>query len=145
MNHKSLKEYVSHSSYILQPDAEEIIELGYYNAKILKTKKLQILNSEDLSASEKLIDMYCHLRDDGYLWYDTKLENIGIDENGNMYLIDYGELIYINEMDDYHKKKELDSHYLKKFDYCSIYDELDYQRRILINNENLEKSERKVR
>lgn len=138
-NHKSLKEYGSHSRYILQPNAEEIIELGYYNAKILKTKKLQIVNPEDLSASSDLMDMYCHLRDDGYLWYDTKLENIGKDENGNIYLIDYGELIYINDMDDYHKKKELDSHYLKKSSYCSFYDKLVYNRDIEANNRNSEK------
>ena len=133
-NHKSLKEYVSHSKYILQPEAEEIVELGYYNAKILKTKKLKISDSSD-----DLINMYCHLRDDGYLWYDTKLENIGKDENGNMYLIDYGELIYIKEMDDYHKKKELDSHYLKKSSYCSFYDKLVYNRDIEVNNRNSER------
>ncbi len=134
-NHKTLKEYVSHSRYILQPEAEEIIELGYFNAKILKTKKLQILNQEEYTSSD-LIDMYCHLRDDGYLWYDTKPENIGKDENGNMYLIDYGELIYINDMDDYHKKKELESHYLKKSNYCSFYDKLVYNRDIEVNNRN---------
>lgn len=121
-NHKSLKEYVSHSRYILQPEDEEIVELGYYNAKILKTKKLQILNQEDLSTSGALIDMYCHLRDDGYLWYDTKTENIGKDENGNMYLIDYGELIYINDLDGYKRENELSSHYIKKSSFCSYYD-----------------------
>lgn len=138
-NHKSLKEYVSYSRYILQPEAEEIIELGYYNAKILKTKKLQILNQEEENISSDLIDMYCHLRDDGYLWYDTKPENIGKDGNGNMYLIDYGELIYINDMDDYHKKKELDSHSLKKADYCSFYNKLVYNRDVEANNRNSER------
>ena len=138
-NHKSLKEYVSHSRYILQPNDEEIVELGYYNAKILKTKKLQILNQEDLSTSGALIDMYCHLRDDGYLWYDTKLENIGKDENGNLYLIDYGELIYINDMDDYKKKKELDSHTIRKPNQCAYYDKLVQARDIRVNNRNSER------
>ena len=132
-NHKSLKEYVSHSRYILQPDAEEILDLGYYNAKILKTKKLKITNPDDLNASADLLNMYCHLRNDGYLWYDTKPENIGWDENGNMYLIDYGELIYINDLDDYKKEKELSSHYIKKPSYCSYYD--NYIEQNLIDNE----------
>lgn len=138
-NHKSLKEYVSHSRYILQPDAEEIIELGYYNAKILKTKKLQIVNPEDLNDSSDLMDMYCHLRDDGYLWYDTKLENIGKDKNGNIYLIDYGELIYINDLDDYKKKKEIDSHITRKPSYCAFYDKLVSNRDIVVNNRNSER------
>lgn len=138
-NHKSLKEYVSHSRYILQPDDEEIVELGYYNAKILKTKKLQMLNQEDLSASGKLIDMYCHLRDDGYLWYDTKLENIGKSEEGNIYLIDYGELIYINDMDDYKKKKEMDAHTARKPNQCAYYDKLVQARDIRVNNRNSER------
>jgi len=138
-NHKSLKEYVSHSRYILQPSEEEIVELGYYNAKILKTKKLQILNQEDLSASGKLIDMYCHLRDDGYLWYDTKLENIGKDEEGNIYLIDYGELIYINDMDDYKKKKEMAAHTARKPNQCAYYDKLVQARDISVNNRNSER------
>ena len=122
-NHKSLKEYVSHSRYILQPNTEEIIELGYYNAKILKTKKLQILTPEDLSASGALINMYCHLRDDGYLWYDTKLENIGKDEAGNLYLIDYGELIYINDLPEYKKQQELEAHFVKKEKLCEYYND----------------------
>jgi len=138
-NHKSLKEYVSHSRYILQPSEEEIVELGYYNAKILKTKKLKILNQEDLSASGKLIDMYCHLRDDGYLWYDTKLENIGKDEEGNIYLIDYGELIYINDMDDYKKKKEMAAHTARKPNQCAYYDKLVQARDISVNNRNSER------
>lgn len=138
--HKSLKEYVSHSRYILQPDIEEIVDLGYYSAKILKAKKLQVLDDKDLKASSDLIDMYCHLRDDGYLWYDTKLENIGKDENGNMYLIDYGELIYINDMDEYEKKIELESHKIKKPEQSIFYDNLIRERDVRINNRNSERS-----
>ena len=104
-NHKSLSEYVSYSNNILQPTYEEIIELGFFSAKILKTKKLFL---EEVT-NEDVLNMYCKLRDDGYLWYDTKPENIGKDENGNMYLIDYGELIYINDLAQ-KRQREIQNH-----------------------------------
>lgn len=107
--HPSMKEYVSHSSKILQPMFEKIIDdvkLYGYSAKIIGLKKLSLNNISD----EDILKMYVDLRDDGYLWYDTKSENIGKDENGVCYLLDYGELIYINDLDDYNMNKELETH-----------------------------------
>ena len=91
-NHPSMKEYVSHSSAILQPNFEIIIDKVKqykYCAKIIGLKKLSL---EGIT-NEDVLNVY------------TKLENIGKDENGNIFLIDYDELIYINDLDLYHKNK----------------------------------------
>lgn len=116
-NHQSLKEYVSHSSHILQPNEEYITNLDYYNLKILFLPKLN-LNSV---TGEDILNMYCDLRDDGYLWSDTKLENVGKDKNGNCLLLDYGELIYIKDMPMYKQNSELESHRIKKSDFYTMY------------------------
>lgn len=111
--HPSMKEYVSHSSKILQPMFEHIIEevkLYGYSAKIIGLKKLSLKDISD----EDVLKMYVDLRDDGYLWYDTKKKNIGKDENGVCYLLDYGELIYINDLDAYNLNKELETHRIVK-------------------------------
>lgn len=118
--HPSMKEYVSHSSKILQPNFEQIIDdvkLWGYTAKILGFKKLSLDNITD----EDVLKMYVDLRDDGYLWYDTKKENIGKDADGKCYLIDYGELIYINDLDNYNLNKELETHRIVKNELDSYY------------------------
>ena len=118
--HPSMKEYVSHSSKILQPNFEQIIDdvkLWGYTAKILGFKKLSLDNITD----EDVLNMYVDLRDDGYLWYDTKKENIGKDADGKCYLIDYGELIYINDLDNYNLNKELETHRIVKNELDSYY------------------------
>ena len=118
-NHESLKEYVSKSSAILQPNFEYIVDLNkYYKAKILGMKKLLT----DEITEEDVYKTYSKLKEDGYLWYDTKKENLGKDENGNCYLIDYGELIYINDLDEYHREKELESHRIKKPEFYEMDD-----------------------
>ena len=119
-NHPSMKEYVSHSSAILQPNFEIIIDKVKqykYCAKIIGLKKLSL---EGIT-NEDVLNVYTKLRNDGYLWYDTKLENIGKDENGNIFLIDYGELIYINDLDLYHKNKELEVHENRKAELNQFY------------------------
>ena len=118
--HPSMKEYVSHSSKILQPMFEKIIDdvkLYGYSAKIIGLKKLSLNNISD----EDILKMYVDLRDDGYLWYDTKSENIGKDENGVCYLLDYGELIYINDLDYYNMNKELETHRIVKSELDAYY------------------------
>lgn len=125
-NHPSLKEYVSKSDAILQPNFEYIVNLGEYSAKIIGTKKLSL----DGITNEDVLNTYIKLRQDGYLWYDTKLENLGKDENGNCYLIDYGELIYINDLDPYHREKELRSHSIKKNELDSYYNNLNSENEI---------------
>jgi len=119
-NHPSMNEYVSHSSAILQPNFEVILDqvrqYGYC-AKIIGLKKLSL----DGITNEDVLNVYTKLRNDGYLWYDTKLENIGKDENGKVFLIDYGELIYINDLDQYHKNKELELHKNRKTELDQFY------------------------
>jgi len=125
--HPSMKEYVSHSSAILQPNFEIIIDqvkLHDYSAKIIGLKKLLL----DGISTEDVLSVYMQLRKDGYLWYDTKAENIGRDENGNLFLIDYGELIYINDLDPYHRNKEEQAH-------CNRKPELD---KYYLDNQDIE-------
>ena len=50
------------------------------------------------------------LRKSGYLWYDPKIENLGKDEFGNLLLLDYGQIIYINNMTQEEQNKELETH-----------------------------------
>lgn len=116
-NHKSLKEYVSHSKHILQPTEEVIIDLNGYSAKILFLPRLSLVNV----TGEDILNMYCDLRDEGYLWNDTKLENVGKDKNGNCLLLDYGELIYVDDMPLYKQNSELESHRMKKSEFDKMY------------------------
>ena len=112
-NHPSMQEYVSHSNAILQPNFEIIIDQvkQYENcAKIIGLKKLSL---EGITYKD-VLNIYIKLRNDGYLWHDTKLRNVGKDENGNVFLIDYGELIYINDLDSYYRNKELEVHKNRK-------------------------------
>ena len=123
-NHPSIKEYVSYSSSILQPYAEKDIQLSQYNAKFLISKKLMTNNI----TQDDVLSTYVKLRDDGYLWYDTKPENIGKDKNGNCFLLDYGELIYINDLDYYHQQEELKLHRNQKPEYDQYYNHVqNYQ------------------
>ena len=91
--------------------------MNYIDGKILELKKLSF---DGLTESD-VLDTYTKLRDDGYLWYDIKKENLGKDENGNVYLIDYGELRYINDMPKFLKDKELQSHAIRQPIYNKIY------------------------
>lgn len=91
----TLGNYVSHSDAILQPEFEKKIDINSVNyPTILVLKKLDVGN-----VTEKERDnIYIKLRRDGYLFNDAyKLENFGKDEKGRIYLIDYGELIYIGD------------------------------------------------
>ena len=97
-NYETLKEFVSYSQDILQVDDETVINLidSVFPIRILLSKRLTMVSVTE----EELFDMYVKLRDAGYLWADLRSENIGRNENGNLLLLDYGELININEMDE---------------------------------------------
>ena len=129
-NHKSIKEYVSHSSCILQPNEEYIVNINPYNLKILFLPKLSLENI----TGEDVIDIYCNLRNDGYLWNDTKLENVGKDKNGNCLLLDYGELIYTKDMPLYKQNLELESHRISNGDFDKVYLERQNQYSEQLNN-----------
>ena len=93
--YKSISDYVSHSRAILQPEFEKKIETGDINyPTILGLKTLTIGNVTESERDQ----VYVNLRNDGYLFNDVdKLENFGKDKQGNIYLLDYGELIYIKD------------------------------------------------
>lgn len=108
-----LSEYTSHSEYILQPLEEKIgPKIGWYQFRTIAEEKLDFTGI----TYDDVMEVYCHLRDDDYLWYDTKEGNIGRDKNGNLKLFDYGELIYIRDLPPYDQQKEIKSHIAKKPD-----------------------------
>lgn len=114
----TLSDYVSHSTAILQPLFEQKINTGDINyPTILGLKKLSIGN---VSEMEKEVT-YIRLREDGYLFNNAnKIENYGKDENGEVYLINYKDLVYIN---DYKRRNDID---YKKF----IRKELEYHKKV---------------
>lgn len=125
-NHISLKEYVSHSESILQPNFELVNDnVKWYrsSAKFIILKKLNLKGI----TNNDILSLYVKLRNDGYLWYDTKIENVGKDENGNILLLDYGELIYINDLDEYNKSLQLEYHRNKKRELYDYYLNIEEQ------------------
>ena len=119
----TLSDYVSHSAAILQPLFEQKINTGNINyPTILGLKKLSIGN---VSEMEKEVT-YIRLREDGYLFNDAeKIENFGKDENGEVYLIDFGELIYTND-----SKKINDSELFNRIQYQKfVKRELEYHKK----------------
>ena len=118
----TLSDYVSHSTAILQPLFEQKINTGDINyPTILGLKKLSVGN---VSETEKEVT-YIRLREDGYLFNDAnKVENYGKDENGEVYLIDFGELIYIKD-----SKKITDSELFNRIQYQKFVErELEYHK-----------------
>lgn len=113
----SISDYVSHSTAILQPLFEQKINTGDINyPTILGLKKLSIGNVTEM---EKEVT-YIRLREDGYLFNDAdNINNYGKDENGEVYLINYNDLVYIN---DYKKRNDTD---YKKF----VKRELEYHKK----------------
>lgn len=120
----TLSEYVSHSTAILQPLFEQKVNTGDINyPTILGLKKLSIGN---VTEDEKEVT-YLRLRYDGYLFNDAeKIENYGKDENGEVYLIDYGELIYINDSKRFNNPDLFYKVQYKKF----IERELNYHKKV---------------
>ena len=99
----TISDYVSHSTAILQPLFENKINTGDINyPTILGLKKLSIGN---ISEMEKEVT-YIRLREDGYLFNGAdNIKNYGKDENDEVYLINYKDLVYIN---DYKKRNDTD-------------------------------------
>ena len=118
----TLSDYVSHSTAILQPLFEQKINTGDINyPTILGLKKLSVGNVK----KKKKEVTYIRLREDGYLFNDAnKVENYGKDENGEVYLIDFGELIYIKD-----SKKINDSELFNRIQYQKFVErELEYHK-----------------
>lgn len=111
-NYKYLIEYVSDSKSILQPDSEAVVKLNgvSYDMKILELEKLV---TKGLTYND-VLKTYFKLREDGYLWYDARTENIGKDKNGNILLHNYGELINLNNLDYLDKKQKINTHIRRK-------------------------------
>ena len=104
-----LSQYVSRSDAIIKPLFEKINVVKYHNIDMLvtvhmfdklDTKKITLYDTEQ---------MYIQLREDGYIWSDPRPENLGRDEAGKIKLIDYGQIIYINDKDEYFKRKEIEA------------------------------------
>ena len=117
-NYDSLTEYLKNSDNILHPKYEKKIDDT--GATILLLDKLDTKNI----SNDEMMDVCFKLRDDGYLAFDLKKENFGKDKEGNIYLFDYGELIYIKNRPLFLQKLDLESYSIK----CPLYDEL-YKKR----------------
>lgn len=105
-NTKLLSDYVSHSKFILKPN----IELScVIDNKVFTVLEFDKLNVKNIKNSDVFI-MYIHLREDGYLWYDPRKSNLGKDSEGGLFLIDYGQLVYINDKDNAFIQNELSAH-----------------------------------
>lgn len=105
-NTKLLSDYVSHSVFILKPNIELTSMINNKVFTVLEFDKLNVNNINN----RDVFSMYIHLREDGYLWYDPRKSNLGKDKDGRLYLIDYGQIIYINDKDDSFIRNELSVH-----------------------------------
>lgn len=90
----NLTNYLKDSRLILRPDDEEIVHIKYpmgfeFDMSIIITEKLNINN--DITVKQAL-SFANELLKDGYVWLDIKPRNLASDINGNIKLIDYGEL-----------------------------------------------------
>ncbi len=92
--HCSIKDYVKNSNYILQPLDETLIKIDSKSLRVLYLPKLYPTNI----TNDDVIDLYCKLRDDGYLCDDIKKEDFVCDENGNILLDNYDKLIYVGDL-----------------------------------------------
>ena len=102
----TLTEYIKNCDIIQKPITEQEIKIKERKITILTEKKLSV---EKIKPRD-IYEIYSELRDNGYLWYDPKPENIGRDDSGKLLLLDYGQIIYINNMSEYDKYRELETH-----------------------------------
>lgn len=115
--YRSISEYVNNSNYILKPLDETLIKIDSLNLRVLYLPKLYSNNITD----DDVIDIYCKLRDDGYLWEDLRKENLVRDEDGNLLLINYNKLIYINDVPINIYQSYIDDHVKNNLDLDKIY------------------------
>lgn len=103
---ETLTEYISNCPFILKPNIEECI---YIKDKFFSFMEFIKLNTKKINNSD-VVKMSCKLRDNGYLWYDPRPSNLGKDNEGRVFLIDYGQLIYINNLDYVQYQIQLNSY-----------------------------------
>lgn len=116
-----LQDYVSYSSSIAPVLYEKKIDINeFYNLSIIVNKKY---NTSNIKKRDVFI-MYSILRNDGYLWNDTKTNNIGKDENGKLFLFDYGELINLNLIDNKEYDFQMKHHIIQKKEYNEFYNKM---------------------
>lgn len=114
-NYDTLKEYVSKCPKIAQPISERVI--GDTGASIIHMHQYDTDNITE----EDIKDTYINLRNDDYLPFDLKPNNFGKDKEGNVFMIDYGELIYIKDKPLFLKKADLESHSIRCPEYDKMY------------------------
>lgn len=110
----SVTDYISHCNYILKPLYEEGLNIQNKNIRVFVFDKLDVSNIN----FDDVVLMSILLRKDGYLWYDPKPQNIGKDSNGNLFLIDFGQVYYIADRSIGYKKAML-------ADYCFNFPEFN--------------------
>lgn len=123
----SLSMYVSGSDNILKPN--------YENPLILKNRKISVLSFEKLDTKKitesDVYDMSVKLRDEGYLWYDPLPTNLGRNKDGKLLLLDYGQIVSLQDKDEFFVQKELEV-------YANMFPKYDeFYKRIKENNNGI--------
>ena len=108
------EEVFCHSESIQKPNMGQELEIGNINITVLAYNKL---NTENIN-NQDLINLYIKLRNEGYLWNNPKIENIGKDKNNRLKLTTVNSLLFLNNKPAYYVLKELEKHeeLLKEFD-----------------------------
>lgn len=100
----NLIDYLGDSKLILKPLDEILVPIKYpmgfeFNMSIIIEKKL---NTNANISVNKALTFANDLLKDGYVWLDIKPRNLASDINGNIKLIDYGELFNKRFDNNYH-------------------------------------------
>jgi hypothetical protein len=109
--------------YIISKNTGISLESKYNHSK-LRTDKDELINF--LNNFNELLNFIKILYDKNYLHLDIKMNNITVDENGKLYLIDFGRTIELKEDADYHKTFNLlkAQHFMYSFEpkiYYNLY------------------------
>ena len=109
--------------YIISKNTGISLESKYNHSK-LRTDKDELINF--LNNFNELLNFIKILYDKNYLHLDIKMNNITVDENGKLYLIDFGRTIELKEDADYDKTFNLlkAQHFMYSFEpkiYYNLY------------------------
>lgn len=148
----SFTDYFKDSFSILRPDFEIAYHTGVknlFNKEIVITVLGQRKLDMKSTSYADLARLYCDLRDEGYVWNDIKLQNVGKDNN-RAYLIDYGDVFNRRYENDYNKKLDFNANVYPY--YNEIYDKIlmirksvyDLDKRKKVTNRYLESVGKKL-
>lgn len=135
----SFYEYFKGSSFILKPNFEIVYHTGIKNL-FNKEIFITVLGQKKLDSKsvgyEDLARLYCNLRDEGYVWNDVKIQNIGKDGD-KVFLFDYGDVFNRNYEKNYLEKLNFNANAYPV--YNEIYDKVLMIRKKVFDEEKRER------